>query len=360
MPASRRCPGRAWVVSLLVGLLLAAGPVRAAGPKASATGDRSLSPLQKTTEPADPRREVEKKAIPKGIEAAPARPSILRKVGPRTLQSPGSEAIGGAAGGDHLAGDPCGDRFAIDTIDASPPLDPGEQFTIHGCGFGPNPPAGEVRLLGDFPGGSLKLQTYGWTPHAIIARVPDVSGVPDLATVRLQVIPKQKTPSNWFDVGGFRAARESKRIHPTDVQVTCGSASPQDDDECELAKSFPLAEASFFQNATFAASHRRQAAPKDPDDCSALELLGSPQEQQTDTATVHLQNGWVVTGHVWHWSKQGSAWVNDPTGVAPGQSSVTVSVPWSVSVNRCNGPHASRARYRVELWAEGPKGVPYK
>ena len=361
------------LLSFALGLALVchALPSAAAGPKMGvaeekSTIQRGANPTAREASPTlTPRRPAESPAAedtratesPNALR--PARPGIAnpaRRYGPSGTLSPGDEAVDGSADGLGFAPDPCGDRYAIETIQASPPLDPGEQIHIHGCGFGSNPPGGEVRLLGDFPGGYLKLNRYGWTPHGIIAVVPQVEGVKDMPEARLQVIRHDGTPSNWFDAGGFRAAREAKKIHPQHVGISCGAANAA---ECNLAKSFPLAEADFFQNASFAAKHQTSIAPKE--DCSALEMLGSSHHQGTDAVTIDLKNDWKLTGAwAWSWGKTtGNGTVTGPPSVPSGVSNATLQFDWTAFANACQGPHASGVRYRVEIWAEGPKGVPY-
>ena len=44
----------------------------------------------------------------------------------------------------------------LGTVDMTPPIEPGEELIVSGCGFGLSP---QLRLLGAFPGGYLVLQT---------------------------------------------------------------------------------------------------------------------------------------------------------------------------------------------------------
>ena len=257
--------------------------------------------------------------------------------------------------------DPCAGAFEIETVEASPPIEPGETIVVHGCGFGYNPPTGTVRLLGDFPGGTLEIPHSSWNSRVVVARVPpDLSGVPDVPDVKLQIIRHDGRPSPWFELGDFRAAREPRILHPSDVAVTCGLPGPDDDAECTLAQSHPLSESEFYGGATFAGRHTRVVTPRE--DCTATETIaGNIRIEASDTATVNLRNGWVLTGFGWGWHRlEGNGWVEEPLGVTAGASQATVTVPWALHTVDCAGPYRSVVRYRVELWAEGPRGVPYE
>ncbi len=288
---------------------------------------------------------------PAGKVLAPKRP------GKSTGPSQGSTAPGAGHRQSPIGGmtEPsCGDRFGVDSIQASPPLDPGEEVWIHGCGFGTNPPGGEVRLLGDFPGGYLKLQIAGWRNHRIAARMPKVGGVPDMPAARLQIVRRDGKTSSWVDVGGFRASRERRTIHPRAVNPQCATVSNKDD--CKLAASHPLAESSFYGNSSFAARHRVTT----PFNCdSAVNRLGKWTER-TDRAHVSLANGWKITGSSWWWTKlEGDSKVSAPTGIQKGASSANVQIDWGLFTVKCGGPLVSDVRYKLEIYAEGPKGIPH-
>jgi hypothetical protein len=267
--------------------------------------------------------------------------------------------VNGSSGDLGLAPDPCGNSFELKAIQATPPLDPGELIMVDGCGFGPYPPGGELRLAGDFPGGYLKLKISGWTTRAIGAQLPMVTGVPDMPSAKLQVVRHDGKFSNWLDVGGFRATRDVRRIHPNDIVVsTCGHPSPSDDSHCTMAKSHPLSESNFFGGASFASKWNTSTTPKG--DCSATEMLGANPWGYTDVAAVNLYNGWTLAGYAWWWTYGGEGYVVPPEGFAANSSSSTVRMKWSLYVHKCVGPYQSGLRYRVDLYAVGPKGVPYK
>ncbi|HKY59858.1 MAG TPA: hypothetical protein VJP59_02505, partial [Gemmatimonadota bacterium] len=271
----------------------------------------------------------------------------------------GADAVASADPDDYALGlDPCGDPQAtleVQAVQASPPLDPGEWVLVQGCGLGTQP--GKLRLAGDFPGGHLDLDIKSWAATQVSAQLPLVTGVGDMPAARLQLLRKDGKFSNLLDVGGFRATREVRLIHPTDVIVTCGASWGTDD--CTLGQSHPLSESQFFGGASFAAKHGVQTAPKDCDD-SALHCLGRWWEE-ADLAAVHLANGWTLAGYAWWWNPlAGWSYVNAPSGFQMGSSSATIAMNWGLGLNAGKGPTQSEVRYRVDLYAVGPKGVPYK
>lgn len=270
--------------------------------------------------------------------------------------SPGTASGKSAAAGDQgVEPDPCGNAFDLKAISAAPPLEPGEAVVLEGCGFGSGLQKGEIRLAGDFPGGHLKLQVSAWTPHQILAYVPMVTGVPDIPGAKIQVYRPDGKFTNWLDVG-FRAARDVVKLGPSDVSLVCGVAGAQQ--ECRLAVSYPPADASFFNGATLAARHAQSAASAD---CSLeVSKLKSSHADYTDQASVGLKNGWVLAGYNWWWGETGRGYVLPITGFAQDTASATLSIPWGTYVNFCMGPRNSSARYRVDLYAAGPKGIPYK
>jgi hypothetical protein len=321
---------------------------RAAKPPGAEPGRESQATLQ---------RLQEQYSWTSRVEAENARLKA-RLPGPPTwpTRSPGDPPDVDVPGPDSRSTDigpnPCGDSFELKAIQATPPLDPGELVQLEGCGFGPYPPGGEVRLVGDFPGGYLKLHISGWGPTSLLMSVPMVTGVPDMPAAKLQVVRHDGKFSNWLDVGGFRATKEVRLIHPNDVVITCWLQPAP----CGFAKSHPLSEAGFFGGATFASKRIKTV---DPDTCgdTALAQLG---EEHTDLAAVNLYNAWVLAGYAWGWDGTGNAWVKAPEGFAANSSSATIKMTWGLQTDPCDGPHQSNLRYRVDLYAVGPKGVPYK
>lgn len=253
--------------------------------------------------------------------------------------------------------DPCGNSFELKAITTAPPLEPGEFVTLEGCGFGHSVPASEVRLVGDFaPGtGFIKLHVIAWVAHKILAQVPMVTGVFDQPAAKIQVFRSDGKFSNWMDVG-FKATQQVVLLRPSDASVVCAVSRFQQ--ECTLASSHPLSEAQFFSGATFAAKHARGTMAVDCDEIK--NALDSTHYEGADTANVSLKNGWVLAGLAWWWGSEGDGYVLPPVGFAQQVTSATISMKWGTYVSYCGGPRNSTASYRVDLYAVGPKGIPYK
>jgi hypothetical protein len=275
-----------------------------------------------------------------------------RKKGP----PPGMHAPGTGPAPMKPPADPCEGRpLEIRAIQTTPPLEPGEKVFIDGCGFGyPTDPApAQVFLFGDgFPGGRLKLDLEGTLPMGILARVPMKQGVPDMPTAKLQVVRGSKF-SNQMDVGGFRATRDVKLLLPGDVDVTC--YHPRAQMECQLAST---------SGGSFAAKHAIttrgwEALNLDCEDVLDLAKADTAKDE-TDTYTVKsLTNGWVLGGYSWSWRPEDEGYVMAPVGFAQGSKSSTIKMKWGLYANYCRGPRDSDVRYRVDLYAVGPRGVPH-
>ncbi len=210
----------------------------------------------------------------------------------------------------------------ITAVSAAPPLEPGEELIINGCGFGPV--GGELRLVGNFPGGHLKLAKLRWLPHAVNARVPIATGVKDQAA-KLQVVTTNLKLSNpWLTT--FRATRDVVRLTLNNIQVQCDVFNQY----TKCPGHFPK-----FPGSTFGAFH------------------GSPTAYHsgTDRATIALRNGYVLAGYGWWWL--GSSYALDPPGgFTEGASSSTVSMHFTHWAD-------GFGEYGMAVYAVGPVGVPW-
>jgi hypothetical protein len=92
---------------------------------------------------------------------------------------------------------------------------PGERFTIAGACFGNQP--GALELIGQFPGGTLRLDFFGWKDTEIIAATPSVRGAPDHVASITVIRPDGKRSTTKQIT--FTAARER-------VDVPAGLWSP--------------------------------------------------------------------------------------------------------------------------------------
>ncbi len=278
--------------------------------------------------------------------------------GKKNTPPPGVHAPGTGPGPTKPPYDPCGGNFELKSVQATPPLDPRERIVVEGCGFGERTnDRAELALVGDgLPGGRLKLNVTGWFQTWAAATVPNIGGVQDLASVRLQLVRSDGRVSNWLDVGGFRATREVRQILRNDLHVSCGVSSPADDKECAPFGTTP-SEVQFFSGASFAVKRARNTSASE--DCTAADRLDTSLQEKTDAAAVTLANGWVLAGYAWWWGGD-DAWVLAPSGYSANTSAATISMKTGLWINSCGGPYASSVRYRVDLYAVGPTGVPYK
>jgi hypothetical protein len=251
--------------------------------------------------------------------------------------------------------DPC-TTPKIQALSALSPLDPGDDVEIQGCGFGPASQKGELRLLGDFPS-AVKLEVSQWNGAHIKAKVPwGLKGYKDDSKAKLQVFRKDGKFSNGQTVG-FRAAREIQLLRPSDVSFVC---YPSNLDNCTLATSHPLADSQFFGGATFAAKHIGWEISKLAD-CDGAWPLANVRSS-SDSASVTLKNGWLLAGYAWWWRYEINldyGFVDFPSGFQEGKASSTVKMAWKASTHDCAKKRGG-VSYRVDLYAIGPAGVPYK
>ncbi|HEY3124914.1 MAG TPA: hypothetical protein VGK70_12755 [Thermoanaerobaculia bacterium] len=246
-------------------------------------------------------------------------------------------------------------------ISASLPLDPGDDVSVQGCGFGLKAPGSDLRLMGDFPGGFIKLETKTWNGYSITARVPDVKGAKDDPNAKLQVVLKDSTFSTW-QTAGFRASREVLKLKPWDVDFHC---TPYlDVDICDLATNHLLADSQFFGGATFAARHDAPHVEYAGDyPCKEFPHIGF-RINPSDSAAVSLKNGWVLAGYAWWWRYQitpNLGYVEAPLGFHEGAKSSNIVVESVAVADDCEKPpKRGGVSYRVDLYIIGPAGVPHR
>jgi hypothetical protein len=108
-------------------------------------------------------------------------------------------------------------------------ITPGGRVSMRGCELGSR--RGEMRMLGQFPGGRVKLVVEEWTPQLVIASVPaELRGVVD-QDVRMQLVPATGTPPKE-QPGRFQARRETVEL-PDALMANVQCAHPQPSD-CKL------------------------------------------------------------------------------------------------------------------------------
>jgi len=227
-------------------------------------------------------------------------------------------------------------------------VEPGMQYlTIKGCGFGwakgaPHSGAhvegpGEVRLYGNFPGGSVRLfmSPYQWWPvwydGTIDVDVPSgLGGVFD-HPVQLQVIRKDGKQSNLWPLK-FKAAMQMKWLKSWDFQVSCSKAATSN--TCGPGKT---AQGEPAPAKTATVRHRN-------DDFLSL---------GTDTFSLSLKNGWYFEDYVFESSGTPLSGVTPP-GFTPTPNTVTANLNYSWLV------FGGEVRYDLTFVIVGPQGVEYK
>ena len=228
------------------------------------------------------------------------------------------------------------------------PLEPNEEVTLHGCGFGgtatgTRPGVRRVLLKGAFPaaGASVPLTIVSWSETAITARVPALTGVRDqIAQLQVEAEPAS---SNLVPVG-FRATRQLRwTADPGVLRINCSPAAA-------FHWCRPVA-------GHFVLDHAN---------------TGEVPVQGIDWVSISLANDWVLEKYV----RLGSTWhtfaamleypamyiplspgkvpeVGDASGFVPGATSGLIKVTWSLGPQEYHG-------YAGMMQVKGPIGVPFK
>ena len=239
------------------------------------------------------------------------------------------------------------------------PLEPKENVTLHGCGFGRALQQVRLKLPLPSPGTGAALQVLSWSDTDVTASVPALTGVRD-QTGRLQVVlgaGRTLVSSNEVPVS-FRATRELRWLynylidHPTLVQQQLGVIQYY----CSQAASGNTCDSFHGVDQTFAGNH-----------CSPT----SDVIKGMDWYTITLGNGWVFQKYTdvdmtW-WLKNppyvspnicaGLNWVHASAGDAslftPGAPSGVVRVAWALGARQAT-------TYAGLVQVKGPVGVPFK
>lgn len=218
----------------------------------------------------------------------------------------------------------------ITAMSGAPPLEPGEQIILNGCGFGLADPASQLRLVGNFPGGFLKLLILQWHGNAIQAVVSPVSGVRDQQSTKLQVVRKDLLISNEWPAA-FYATRDVTKLPPASVKHTC-STNGNFIHGCEPNEH------------TFRASHWDN------------QWADTVKHSGTDTVSGHLKNGCVYAGIGWAWGGENGTLTADPTAnLVTGNANISMKFPWVIWAS---GDLNRSVYYMVDLYALGPVGMP--
>jgi hypothetical protein len=227
----------------------------------------------------------------------------------------------------------------ITQISAAPPLDPGDEVILNGCGFGSGG-GNELRLVGNFPGGYAKLKPSIWHDDAIKAVLdPATRGAFDQADTKLQVVRGDLKLSNQVPIA-FRAAREVVLVEEkTTVTLACGGDKSDGH--------FNYCHSPFDTGMSLPVMHNFSMAGIHWVNDGDLDNEGS------DEMSLTLKNGFKTCGYGWEWWYEypGTGFASVPHGYADGRTSLKIRMDWGLTHDGM--------QYHVDVYAIGPAGVPY-
>ncbi len=200
-------------------------------------------------------------------------------------------------------------------------ITPGGRVSMRGCDLGSR--RGEMRMLGQFPGGVVRLTVEEWTPELVIATVPaELRGVVD-QDVRIQLVPATG-PSPKEQPGRFQARRETVELPDTlFANVNCAHPQPS---ECKQETLLGARWASAWHG-------------------------GSDSQRGSDEWRLSVGRAWELE-RIEHRIGQG---LSEPRAQPHGGNQQIVNVDW---VSRPDewGYHA---QYLIRFFVTGPAGVPF-
>ncbi|MGH2349013.1 MAG: hypothetical protein ACRDFT_06045 [bacterium] len=231
---------------------------------------------------------------------------------------------------------------------------PGGYLAIAGSGFGEGKGNVWIRGMTRWNGaayggtGNVLLEVAPppgedhWKPKLVLARIPSYLTQVNDQRVKLQVQTSTGAMSNLHEID-FKAARDVQMVPSSDPAVRlihCGTDSTSDycnnwsdpDDTFEYV-------AACGQH-TFWGSHWNYWYGTDSD---------------TDRYTIELKNGWSLESMAWTLdiSAEGEASAAPPSGFVPGDDSWQANVAYWVT-------NWDLVCYGVDVFASGPRGVPWK
>lgn len=238
------------------------------------------------------------------------------------------------------------DKPTVKTLIVGGKVKPGDAVIIGGCGFGQS--LGQVHLLGNFPGGKVKLIVDQWSDTGIGAFVPkDVSGAPDQAA-KVLVTAKSGAKSNSDRSLFFEARRERKMVTASDTSFQCASWNVADDEQtCKTG------------------GQKYGGAPCNSTVC--LQFKGHPVLNTTVSYggnhdfQLHLKNGYVLAGTEF-WSNSGADFAlpyTPPVGPKPKMKVLKQGSEPKVRVTWEAPRPTGWIEYKLKIFVEGPAGLPY-
>jgi hypothetical protein len=229
----------------------------------------------------------------------------------------------------------------ISQISAAPPLDPGDEVILNGCGFGAANQGSELRLVGNFPGGYAKFKASVWHDDAIKAVLdPTLKGALDQPDTKLQVVRGDLKLSNQLPIA-FRAARDVVLVE-WDKTITLACGGDKSDghfNDCRIPFQGPGLSIPMPSDFTMAGIHWVNDSDLD--------------NQGTDEISLTLKNGYKTCGYGWEWWYQypGTGFASIPQGYADGRTSLKIRMDWGFT--------QEGMQFHVDVYAIGPAGIPY-
>ncbi|HMF91348.1 MAG TPA: hypothetical protein VKL40_11950 [Candidatus Angelobacter sp.] len=223
-----------------------------------------------------------------------------------------------------------GNRGNALPIESSGVIVPGERLYVTGRNLGDGP--GEVRLVGNFPGGSLRLNPLpnGWKDADVWVEVPAVTGAMD-QPVRIEVVTRTACVSNSLALR-FKANREERLLPLRMVRtLTCSQASSRNN--C-ISGALEDADVSLWG-------------------VHSGSLLSDPTNGRDEYRTDALKNGWVFKRY--QWKTRTRTW-DPPEGFVAGATRLDrLVVRWEYPPGT-----NMESIYRLQIYIEGPAGVPFE
>lgn len=200
-------------------------------------------------------------------------------------------------------------------------ITPGGRVSMRGCELGSR--RGEMRMLGQFPGGMVKLVVEEWTPQVVIAAVPaELRGVLD-QDVRIQLVPAAGSAMKE-QPGRFQARRETLEL-PDSLFANVNCAHPQPS-ECTQETVLGARWASAWHS-------------------------GGDSQRGSDQWRLSVGPAWALE-RIEHRPGLG---LSEPRAQPPSGNQQIVNVDW---VSRASD-WGFQAQYLVRFFVTGPAGVPF-
>ena len=199
-------------------------------------------------------------------------------------------------------------------------VSPGMAILAVGCGFGKQ--TGEIALLGNFPGGELRLEKVEWHEGGVGGFVPMVTKVLD-QDVKLVVRKAGGAASNTISLK-FEPTLEARNLTYNEITYRCSGGADIDDCGPHAGR-------------TFDARHANG--------------IDFSDDVGDDVVKISLHNHWKADSLYWKsfWVGLGTGHLSDPTGFSKTSSNFEIDFHWAV-------PGGTYFGYYANVHVVGPKG----